>query len=310
VFENIYNLFYYVEGNNITQLGYVEHSSSGTDTEKSIFLKNSVNTDFNKAIKLKPSQKYINDTGCFTLQHFMALSRQGKALEVFEEILSKLGASKEPLCCTTAIVDGKPEIDISTSYDPLYLSKHQGHPKLGGGVMTDYLEKYMKPEGFDMPALINDDYFGAIKLLFNNKHYVSTMKLLVSFIDTISYLEFGDKRNSFIDWLDEYADLKSVKITSSQLWELRNSILHMSNLDSRKILQGKEKRISFCVAKPGTVPDDDYENSYFNLLDLINVIANGLSSWIASFNDSPEKFTTFIERYDRSLSDARHAIVK
>ncbi|NQZ79966.1 MAG: hypothetical protein HRT52_03005 [Colwellia sp.] len=308
--EEIYNFFYYVEDNEIIQLGYAKHLIAGTDDDKSNHLKSSVDTDSKKAVKLSPPKKYFNQSGKFTLQHFMALSRQGKVLEVFEGILSKLGASKNPLCCTTAIVNGQPEIDISTSLGPLYLSKHQGHPKLGGGVMSDYLEDYMKPEGFDMPALIHDDYFEAIKLLFNKGHYVSCMKLLASSIDTISFLEYGDVHGNFIKWLNNYSNLASIEITPSQLWELRNSILHMSNLDSRKVLQGKEKRISFCVAKSGFVPEADFENSYFNLIDLINVIANGLSNWISSFNESPDKFTVFIERYDRILSDARHAVLE
>jgi len=34
-----------------------------------------------------------------------------------------------------------------------------------------------------LPALINDDYFLAIKLTYNAKHYVSSMKLLLSALD-------------------------------------------------------------------------------------------------------------------------------
>lgn len=39
--------------------------------------------------------------------------------------------------------------------------------------MSDYLEDYMTPDGFDLPALMNDDYFEAIRILFNHGHYVS-----------------------------------------------------------------------------------------------------------------------------------------
>ncbi|MGM0703637.1 MAG: hypothetical protein ACQEUG_14725 [Pseudomonadota bacterium] len=301
--ERIFNLFYFVENNEICQLGYVEHALAGTDEEKLYYLRRSVEVDLPNATKTLPSKK-------LTLQRFMALSRQGRALEVFEEIFQKLDARADPLCCITAVVDGKPEIDISTPHEPFLVSKYQGHPKLGGGIMSDYLEDYMKPEGFDMPSLINDDYFDAIKILFNKGCYVSSMKLLASFIDTLAFLEHGDTPRNFVKWLEEYAELDRVGITPSQLWELRNSILHMTNLDSRRVLKGEEKRISFCVATGGFTPEDDHENSYFNLLDLINVIASALTKWIGTFNQRPEKITTFIERYDRVLSDNRHAILR
>lgn len=309
--ERIFNLFYYVNDNAIYELGFVVYLIAGTDAEKSLFLKNSVVSDFEKAERCSLPERYCNIAidGRLALQYFMALTRQGRAHEVFEDIFSKSGADTEPLCCITAIADGKPEIDISTPLAPLYLSEYQEHPKIGGGVMSDYLEDYLTPNGFDMPSLVNNDYFEAIKLLFNNGHYVSCMKLLVSFIDTIAFLEFGDTRNNFLKWLDEYADLDTLGVSSAQLWELRNSILHMTNLDSRQVLNGKQKRISFCVAKPGFAPEEDFETKYFNLLDLINVVANALSKWIALFNANPDKFTTFIERYDRVISDDRHGIL-
>ncbi|MCK4817524.1 hypothetical protein KA005_17280 [bacterium] len=174
--------------------------------------------------------------------------------------------------------------------------------------MKDYLQEYMTPHGFDLPRLIHNDYFNAIKLLFNQGHYVSCMKLLVSFIDTIAYLEHGDVKGNFVMWLDSYSNLDKVGITSSQLWELRNSILHMSNLDSRKVSSGKEKKISFCVAKEGYTSPENQGIKYFNLKDLIGVITDALSKWIGTFNENPDKFVVFVEKYDTVISDDRHAI--
>ena len=57
--------------------------------------------------------------------------------------------------------------------------------------MPDYLRRYTANGQFDLPRLINDDFFVPIKLLFNNKHYVSSAKLLLIFVDTISFLESG-----------------------------------------------------------------------------------------------------------------------
>lgn len=82
----------------------------------------------------------------------------------------------------------------------------------------------------------------------------------------------------------------------------------MSNLDYRKVLSGREKRISFCVAKDGYTPTEDNEIKYFNLKGLIDTIASALSIWIQTFNNDPNKFVVFIERYDTVVSDDRHAI--
>ena len=254
------------------------------------------------------SCSYGTSDGVFKYSSYLALARSGRSIDVFEEIFSICGATETPLFCITLIVNGKPEIDITSNHGPVYLSGYEDHPKIGGGRMKDYLESYTTPDGFDMPKLIHDDYFGAIKLLFNAKHYVSCMKLIVSFIDTISFIEFGDEQGSFVKWLKLYSSIDKVGITENQLWELRNSILHMSNLDSRKVLSGKEKRISFCVVSKGHVPCPDFDTQYFNLKDLIDEIAQSLSNWFASYNEDPEKMVMFIERYDRVISDSRHAI--
>ena len=139
------------------------------------------------------------------------MARAGRSLEVFEEIFSINGASEAPLCCITPIVNGEPEIDIVSGLGALLLGGYEDHPKIGGGLMPDYLESYITPDGFDMPKLIHDDYFDAIKVLFNGKQYVSCMKLLLSLIDTISFIEFGDVQGNFIKWLESYSSLEKLE---------------------------------------------------------------------------------------------------
>lgn len=306
--EKIFNLFIYTNGKNIDQLGFVVHELDGTDEEKILFLRNSVRSDYKVADKANiKSCSYGTSDSVFKYSSFLALARSGRSIEVFEEIFSLCEATKTPLCCITPIVNGNPEIDITSNIGPVYFSEYEDHPKIGGGRMRDYLEFYNTPDGFDMPKLIHDDHFNAIKLLFNAKHYVSCMKLIVSFIDTISFIEFGDVQGSFVKWLKLYSSIGKLGITEDQLWEHRNFILHMSNLDSRKVLSGKEKRISFCVAKARHVPNPDFDTVYFNLKDLIDEIARSLKKWFASYNEDPEKMVSFIERYDRVISDSRHA---
>lgn len=307
--EKFFNCFLYTDGTEISQLGVAVHEMDGSDEEKMEFLRRSVHSDCLIATLANVRSCSIGTSdGIFKYSSYMALVRSGRSLEIFEEFFARYDASANPLCCITPIVNGEPQIDIAQGHEPFYVSSFEDHPKLGKGKMADYLEFYTTPDGFDMPRLLNDDYFNAIKLLFNSKYYVSCMKLIVSFIDTVSYLEFGDIPGGFVQWLKTYASIEKLGITEQQLWEHRNSVLHMSNLDSRKVLAGKEKRISFCIARSGYVPNPDLDTQYFNLKDLIDEIAQALAQWIHAFQENPDKMLIFIERYDRIISDSRNAV--
>ena len=118
----------------------------------------------------------------------------------------------------------------------------------------DYFGKYFTKEAFDFSALINDDFFQPVRILFNNKHYISAVKLLLVAIDSISYIEYGDiQENTFVKWLNDYSDIGRLEITPEELWEQRNSLLHMSNLDSRKVTSGHYRRL---IAYVGKLPMD------------------------------------------------------
>jgi hypothetical protein len=174
---------------------------------------------------------------------------------------------------------------------------------------VDYFRKYFSQEGFDFPGLINDDFFAPIRLLYQNQHYVSTAKLLMTFIDSAGFIEYGDTSstsNTFVEWLNTYTDLTSVGITSEELWEHRNSLLHMSNLDSRKVISGKVKRLMFYVGNlPPGMPTESNDAKYYNLHSLIMCIIKGCSRWFDSYNIDRSKFESFVKRYDLIVSDAR-----
>lgn len=173
--------------------------------------------------------------------------------------------------------------------------------------MKDYLFEYHTPEGFDILRLFNDGYFLAIKLLYNNRRYVSATKLLMSAIDTVAYLDFGDSAGNFSAWLDTYADLQSLNVSSEEVWELRNSLVHMTNLDSRKVLSGKVQRLQFYVGfPPANFPTGDGETKYFGLWQFIQCIGVALQRFAESFNNEPKKFENFFSRYDRIISDTRY----
>lgn len=173
--------------------------------------------------------------------------------------------------------------------------------------MQDYLTAYLNEDGFDLPRLLNDDYLDAIKLCWNNRRYVSAAKLIVSFIDTLGFLEFDDTPRNFQRWLETYADLANIGITPDELWEFRNSLLHMTNLDSRRVASGAVRRLTFYV---GHVPPDFLtempHTKHFGLWQLLDEVFESAGRFCESFNADRDKFEPFITRYDRVVSDVRY----
>lgn len=281
MYEAIYNILYFVNSEPITHAAICLHHVTGSDQEKSERLRSAVASDLAEATPVPLPKPISHDT-------FMALQRLGRHLEVFEPLFQAAGAAREPFCCVTAVVDGHPTVDIRTDHSPL-----------AAEVADDWLRKYATEDGFDLPRLLNDDYFRAIRFLFNAQEYVSCMKLLVSFIDTIAFLAHGNARAVFVKWLDTHVVLDRLGITAAELWELRNGLLHMTTLDSHKVARKSVRRIGFCVAPRGICSPASTELAYFNLLDLIDAVANGISHWTKHINDNREEFVHFVERYDR-----------
>ena len=175
---------------------------------------------------------------------------------------------------------------------------------------VDWRDRYITGDGFRFSELINDDFFQPFRVLFNSGHYVSSIKLMLIAIDSIGYIEFGESPRGesppFIKWIDEYADLESIGITPRELWEHRNSLLHMSNLDSRQVKKGGVKRL---VAYVGRIPPEvellEENAKYYDQRSLIQVFAQASNRWVQSYSDNPSKFTCFTERYDLVVSDSR-----
>lgn len=177
---------------------------------------------------------------------------------------------------------------------------------------VDYVGKYFNDKGFDFSALINDDFFQPVRILFQNQHYVSASKLLFVAIDSVGYVEYGDiKENTFIKWLNEYSDIHILGITPEELWEHRNSLLHMSNLNSRKVNSGKERKL---VSYIGTLPDSvqlDNENTgYYDLKEMIHYFGQACGKWLLTYGEHRNKIHSFVERYDLIASDARMMLVE
>jgi hypothetical protein len=314
--EPIFNLFLFVENDFILQLGAVSHDAEGSDELKLAFLRSQAATDHAKAERYPVPERYIvldhqEQVQRIALRYtlFKKLMAAGRQYEVFDEVFEAIGAPQAPLSCITPVVDGKIRIDKVVDFDPVKTDLQKQHGLWVHYPIADYLSEYLTEDGLDLPRLLNDDSFTAIKVLYNHRHFVSAAKLLVSFIDMVAFLEFGDSPSCFQRWLDSYAQLTSVRISSAELWEFRNSLVHMTSLDSRKVLAGTVRRLMFYVGKmPEGIPTEDDEAKYFSLLDLIIETTNAMERWFDSFNANPSKFNDFVERYDRIVSDVRFAI--
>ncbi len=172
---------------------------------------------------------------------------------------------------------------------------------------VDYFGKYFNDEGFKFTELINDDFFQPVRLLFNNRHYVSASKLLCVAIDSISFIEYGDDgSNTFIKWLNAYSELHKLGINSEELWEHRNALLHTSGLNSRKVKSGQCRMlVGYVGDMPEAVELDSQKTGYYEIFGLIKIVGDACGKWCLTYDQKRDKIQTFVERYDLIASDAR-----
>jgi hypothetical protein len=175
---------------------------------------------------------------------------------------------------------------------------------LDSPVHVDYLKSYVTDEGFDVPRLIDDAFFKAIKILYNSKCYISASKLLLCFIDAMAFVSYSDSSaRNYKKWLDTYVDLTRVGVTSDELWEHRNALVHLTGLDSRKVKAGKVRR---CMAYVGTVhnmPSPPVGEVWYNLYDLIMAVIEGIERFLNDY--LPDNIDRFVRNYDQIASDTR-----
>lgn len=286
------NIFVYSDGHYITSLGYkIYENNWGTETEAYALLQLKASLDYDNAVhcQLKPA---------ITKEEFSLIKRAGELPILLER--NHIPFEEIPYCLTH-IVNGKPRID-DVSFDD------NPHTKETLFSPPDYLTTYLTKDGFDFPKLIDDDFISPIRLLFNNKKYISSLKLLLSAVDTLSFVEYGHCNGSFIKWIDEYCDLTILNVTSAELWELRNGLMHMTNLESHKVRSGEVKRLVPYIGplKKTKMPFLSDQAKYFHFTKfLIEVVPKGIGNWLRTYNEKREKFPIFFNRYDSITSEAR-----
>lgn len=302
--EVVYNLYLLINKGAVTNLGYILYEQDGTDEEKNAFLKMAAIRDYRKSTTTKAPPD-------LTLDKYNSMCRLGTHLRLFEYVFEEHQPAR-PLSIITCVVDGEIKINYETSYAPLDMDDVQ--KKTGAvGRMEDWLVKYTEGNNFHFTQLINDDFIIAYRLLFNNRLYASAAKLLVSCIDSLAHVEYGYEKTRaeqpvFRRWLDTYVDLASVSITSDELWELRNGLLHMSNLSSTKVEKKLTRRISLSIGHVPTEQQSDGDDTYyFDLHSLYLAVCEGICKWLETYAEDYYKFEVFVERWDKTISDSRLA---
>lgn len=297
--ERIFNIFVYFNEGVAVEYGMRHHRVGGSDIDKTAFLLAQVEQDHRSARRFRLSRTVKPE-------EWLAAFRHGNVLGYFEEAFALFRAPAAPVCCVTSIVDGTIMVDWQIGTEPFRGDMVTAQE--GRGAVPDYLVLYSIGTTFRFTELIHDDYFKAIRTLFNAKLYVSCAKLLMSCVDTLSFVEYGDVPGNFTNWLDAFVDLTPHSITSGELWEFRNSVLHMTNLESRRVISGKVSPIMPYVGGPRTMPAVTPNlPKPFNLYGLVNTIGEGISRWGESYNADRGKLLKFIERYDTTISDGRMA---
>jgi hypothetical protein len=306
--EKAFSIFLFIDNDTISKIGYVCYEENVSDDTLITIIKKNIQTDLDNL------KKFIHINPCISYAQYFSSVRLGNNIQYFEKIFEFENAVSNPLYIITSVVNGFIRIDHVTKHEPfIYTEEIQ---KLNTSneysKMPDYLDIYREKEGFNFPKLINDDYFIAIKELYNKKLYVSAMKLILIFIDTIGFIEFGDsKKNVFINWLEIYADLSKHDITAEELWEYRNGLIHMTNLDSKKVSKGNVCRILlFPCGVKNFIKNIDLNEKILDMpLLLKETIPLALSKWFNTYNVDRNKIESFVERYDLIVSDSRLGIL-
>jgi len=82
----------------------------------------------------------------------------------------------------------------------------------------------------------------------------------------------------------------------------------MTNLASCKVVAGKVSSIiPYAGGPPMLSPIVDGMPKPFNLYGLIVSIGDGIGRWAESYDQDRDKFLSFIERYNLTISDSRMA---
>jgi len=169
--------------------------------------------------------------------------------------------------------------------------------------MNDPLQDYIVDGKLDLIQLVNDDFCLAIKQAYNARHFTSALKLLLSFIDTISFVWSGESSAStFKGWVVRYVDLSSVGVSADQLWEHRNALLHLTGYESRKVQAGQITALTpfigngMATVEAGVI--------LYPLNSLIREVMLGVTKCIEEVGRDATALERFLTNYGETISDS------
>jgi hypothetical protein len=146
---------------------------------------------------------------------------------------------------------------------------------------------------------------------FNSGLYVSSLKLLLSAVDTMSFLATGNNcSEDFKEWINNYVDLSVVGVTADELWEHRNALLHMTTLDSRKVKQGRILRL-IPYKYPAQPPIDSPKNTkFYSIEKLWLALAEGFDRFVKHIESNDELKRVIELNFDKIVYDEPTILVK
>lgn len=280
------NIFFYGTEEHFEEIGYHSYMfpSGMAETDMNELLRERAATDFNLPERHRLSRPLSRE------DLHGAIRRAPWKLEQVGNIIAT-GVRH----CITPVVNGQPQTDET-------LETRNGY------AVHDYLAMFRSPDGFvDLIRLIDGDLMEPIKRLFNAQLYVAATKLTMSMIDTLGFLEFGPEQGVFRRWLNKYADLSDLNVSADELWELRNSLVHMTNLASRSVESGRVERLTFVVAGPDVdTPKRLGGTKVLHLSRLLAVtLPTAIGQWVRTYAGDERKRNRFVHRYDTIVSESR-----
>ena len=280
------NIFVYGAGEYFDEIGYSLYllPAGMTEARKFEMLREQVETDFNLPARHRLSRRMSAEDLYGTMR------REPWNLEQVGNIIAS-GVRY----CVTPVVNGRPRTDETVE-------------TLNGYAVDDYLAMYRANNGFiDLTSLIDSDFVEPIRHLFKAQLYVAATKLAMSMIDTLGFIEFGPQKGVFQRWLKTYADFSGLNVSAEELWELRNSLVHMTNLASRNVESGRVEALTFVIA--GADIDTPERLGDMKVLHLTRLLAvtlpNAIGQWVRTYYGDKKKQNLFVGRYDTIVSESR-----
>ncbi len=157
----------------------------------------------------------------------------------------------------------------------------------------------------------------AITVLYREGSLVSCLKLLMSAIDTLAYLDSKDGRTSgkrFCDWLDKYANLSKAGITLEELYQHRCALLHTTTLDSDAVKKGTVCRLipykkpAFPLPIDKTSSEWMRNSKFFEIIDLVMAIGDAVEKYCDMLEKDPVALTRFNKNWNNFFMFDRPAV--